>query len=426
MLCLCLAYRDNIDRGGDRLAALLPRIHNQMQRDLSRDNRIGTKCNHISIIKDWLIFCAKTGLDPFSLNPIPKCIIYWLYDRTNRMVKGANSIDTWLNGFNFLIYCLGGRPCYRTEDFKRRKAILIKLYSKPRTPTLPFPLLWLIKWIKCIGVTPLTWYTCEYDDLFKVLLVLFIFFTISRPGEIYYSNKTENINWDIITTGLCWKDITFSGNLMTLSINWYKNQVHYNVPKLIHIVPPVCLRSDCHCRILNFPKMFIVAKARRQALFTRLLLRRARRGPTISNAFQKKLKYLATNPNDQVFVTKEGSVWGYTRMRNLMREIHGKIKTKRPKMYPPYTLKRGAMSLVNQQKIPLLKVIKFVNWSVKSLPHMSQTYISISIPEMAVIPYEMIHGAIRNGNRANCVDLSNQKLVPFDLSDAKEQEDMWK
>ena len=89
LLCLCLAYRDNIDRGGDRLAALLPRIHNQMQRDLSRDNRIGTKCNHISIIKDWLIFCAKTGLDPFSLNPIPKCIIYWLYDRTNRMVKGG-------------------------------------------------------------------------------------------------------------------------------------------------------------------------------------------------------------------------------------------------------------------------------------------------------------------------------------------------
>ena len=332
----------------------MPEIHKQMQTDLSRDNRIGTKVGYIAIIKDWFRFCAKAGIPPMSTEPIPKNIMYWCYDRTNRMIKGANSIENWLAAFSFLIRSLGSKPSYHTSDFNRRKAILIKLHSTPRKIRLPFPLLWIVTWIKRIGVFPHTWYSCNYDDLLKVLLILLIFFTISRPGEIYYSNKTENINWDIITTGLCWKDITFSGNLMTLSINWYKNQVHYNVPKLIHIVPPVCLRSDCHCRILNFPKMFIVAKARRQALFTRLLLRRARRGPTISNAFQKKLKYLATNPNDQVFVTKEGSVWGYTRMRKLTKEIHTIIKTKRPKMYPPYAFKGGAMSLVNQQKIPLL------------------------------------------------------------------------
>ena len=404
-----------------------------MQTDLSRGNRIGTKVNHISIIKDWFRFCAKVGLNPMLKKPVPKTITYWMYDRTNRMVKGANSIDTWLSAFNFLIRCVGGTPSYTTPDFNRRKAILIKLHTIPRTIRLPFPLLWIIKWIKRIGVTPLTWTTCDYDDLYKVLLILFIFFTISRPGEIYFSNKTENEQWDIITTGLCWKDIKFHGELMTLQINWYKNQEHHGVPKEINILPPVCTKAECHCHLLNFPKMFLVAKARRARLYANLLASElnairyphAQRGHPMSKKFKKKLKHLRNRSNDQVFVTSQGSVWGYTRMRKLTKEIHTIIKTKRPKMYPPYAFKGGAMSLVNQQKIPLLKVIKYVQWSVKSLPHMSQTYISISVPEMAIIPYEMIHGAIRNGDKSQCVDLSNQKLVPFDLNDAKEQDNMW-
>ena len=405
----------------------MPEIHKQMQTDLSRDNRIGTKVGYIAIIKDWFRFCAKAGILPMSTEPIPKNIMYWCYDRTNRMIKGANSIENWLAAFSFLIRSLGSKPSYHTSDFNRRKAILIKLHSTPRKIRLPFPLLWIVTWIKRIGVFPHTWYSCNYDDLLKVLLILLIFFTISRPGEIYYCNKTENENWDIITTGICWKDVDFHGQLMTLRINWFKNQEHFGVPKEINVLPPVCSKAECHCQLLNFPKMFLVAKARRERLYANLLYSNATRagGRPMSKKFKKKLRNLQHRPSDQVFVTSQGSVWGYTRMRNLTSEIHRIIKTERPKMYPPYAFKGGAMSLVNQQKISLLKVIKYVQWSVKSLPHMSQTYISISIPEMAVIPFEMIHGAIRNGDKSQCVDLSNTKLVPFDLTDAKEQDDMW-
>ncbi len=197
-------------REGDDLADVFPAIHKQMRADIHRSNRLGTKENHIVIIKDWFRFCAKIGVYPYTKNPKPLHIIYFCYDRAGRMRKGANSIENWLAAFNFMILSLNGTPSFRTLIFNRHKKALVKFHSQPRTVKLPFKLKWLAQWARAIGVTPLTWYTCDFNNLIKVLIVLTIFFTISRPGEIYFTNKTENEEWDIITTGIRFGDVSFS------------------------------------------------------------------------------------------------------------------------------------------------------------------------------------------------------------------------
>ncbi len=366
-------------------------------------------------------------MDP---KPNPMHIIYFCYDRTSRMPKGANSIENWLRAFNFLIKSQKEVPCFRTEEFNRHKKALVKFHSQPRTQKLPFKLIWLVQWARAIGVTPTTWFSCDYNALMKVLIVLITFFTISRLGEIYFTDKTENKEWDIITTGIKFGDVSFGNkhycnDVMSIEVNWYKNQQHYNVPKRIHIEEPICSNYSCKCQFLNFHRMYKIALSRRRAMH-RKLSSEVELGARLSAKFRKKLDNLAIAPDKYVFVNTDGSIWRETKMRETFCQIRNIIQMRKPECYPPYSAKVGAMSLVNQQEIQLLKVIKYVAWSIATLPHMSQTYISISEAEMATIPYEMIHGKIQYGDRTRCVDLSGTKLIPFDLRDAPEQARMWK
>ncbi len=57
-----------------------------------------------------------------------------------------------------------------------------------------------------------------------------------------------------------------------------------------------------------------------------------------------------------------------------------------------YSTRLGAVSLCRKQEIDILKVIRYVVWSVNSLPHISTRYMKFTIDDLKILPFEMIHG----------------------------------
>ncbi len=410
----------------DELALRLPNIAHQMQTDLYRKTIIDTKCNYISVLKDWCIFAALNGVEPMDENPLPKNVIYWYYTRLNRLKKGANSIETWQSALKWLIRCLGATPTFTDSwIYHRHKEAIEKLHKVPTAKKLPFRLDWIYKWACKIGVTPQTWQTCNFDDLLKVFYILIIYFTISRPSEIHFTDKTENADWEIITTGLRLKDVRMFNQLLHIQVWWYKNQEFRNVPKHIYIDSPTCTASSCKCRVLDFYTMFPIVIQRRRQMCELLKCKLSSVSTRNRYSLIQAIEKLQCSGENLIFVNSKGSVWNGPKLSKLFKEIKSLLKIPNPEFYPPYSLKNGAMSMVNLQQIPLLKTIKYVAWSVKSLPHMSQRYIKINIQDMCTIPYEMIHGAIKDGDKSKCIDLSNNNLVPFDLRETPEISQMW-
>ncbi len=64
-----------------------------------------------------------------------------------------------------------------------------------------------------------------------------------------------------------------------------------------------------------------------------------------------------------------------------------------------YSLRIGATSLCNQQEIDILKLLKYVAWSINSLHHVANRYVLFEPLDLSIIPFEMLHG--RNRPRFN-------------------------
>ncbi len=136
---------------------------------------------------------------------------------------------------------------------------MIDLWTIPVKIRKPLKIHWIAQFLVNLNITPDTWWTCDLETLTIAFLLLIAFFGIVRPAEILFSDSTENKEWETISTGLKWSDITpkntnknYHRQYLQLYIRWYKNQEFRTEPKLLNMGPPTCNHKDCKCHILNF------------------------------------------------------------------------------------------------------------------------------------------------------------------------------
>ncbi len=72
-----------------------------------------------------------------------------------------------------------------------------------------------------------------------------------------------------------------------------------------------------------------------------------------------------------------------------------------------YSTKIGALSLGRKQQIDILKIIKYVIWSIKNVPHVSARYRRFKRKQLQTIPFEMIHGTDKQGKKLLIEEIEN-------------------
>ncbi len=323
-----------------------------------------------------------------------------MYDRCDRL-GSCNSNTTWSAALSWWVKSHGGTPVYYNHPlYKEVHSTMIEMYSKPRGVRLPIRLKWIITYLISLGVTPTTWYSVSLDNLSKGFLIIMAFFSISRPSEVLFTDKTERAEWEIIATGLkfshlrfCNMDKQYIYRYIEVTIKWFKNQTFRGVPKKIYMGVPICEDVKCSCQYLDFFAIYKVLIKRRKGIHRCLqqqdfsLLIKSER-----SKHRKKLKNLDTKSTNYIFVGLNGSIWRPSMSSECIVELIRVNKIPNPEFYAPYSLRIGGTSLCNQQNIDLLKVLRYVAWSIKSLPHVSARYILFTELELALIPFEMIHG----------------------------------
>ncbi len=366
-------------------------------------------------MKSWWGYNLEHGCNPFKSQIDPYMAIYWMYDRVRRL-GSCNSYKSWSSALSWWVEAHDGSPKYYYHPFyKRVHSTMLTLYLIPRKVRLPARIDWISQYLDSLGVRPDTWSYVDLEILEKAWCILMTFFSISRPSEVLHTDSTENVEWEIIATGLRWGDVTlhnmekpYCKQYMRIKIEWYKNKVHRNQPKYIYMAPPICNEPNCKCQKMDFFAMFKILRKRRNDHFQ--TLQRNMKYP-LTQTSRKMLANLKTAPMNYIFVGKKGEIWRPQKLTEIMDELKEVVKMKNPSHYIPYSLRIGATSLCNQQQIDLLKLLKYVGWSINDLPHVSNRYIMFGIRELKLIPFEMIHG--RNNPGGRNIDRSHKKLTLF-------------
>ncbi len=407
------------------MAQIDPIIAEELCRDEFRSRRITTKCGYVSLIKDFLRFCSARGINDASTNISPQLAIWWMRDRVRRL-GSCNSESSWSASLSWLISSLGGTPTYYKDHFyQRAHKNMIELWTIPVKTRKPIKIHWISAFLIHLNITPETWWTCDLELLTMAFLLLIAFFGIVRPAEILFSDSTENKKWEIISTGLKWSDITpkntnksYHRRYLQLYIRWYKNQEFRTEPKLLNMGPPTCNHKECKCHILNFYNMFFVLKKRRQTHIKKLVqILQYTTNKKQRSLLEKRINILDTNPSNYIFVGLNGSIWRPAKLTQVLQQLTENLSIPNPEAYPSYSVRIGASSLCHQQRIDLLKLVRYVIWSTKKFPHVSQRYIRFTVANLRIIPFEMIHGANIKGLK--CTDRSKQQLTTFELTDQK-------
>ncbi len=208
--------------------------------------------------------------DPLAVEPTPSQVIYWMRNKIDRL-GSSRSIGSWQSAISF--WCkknLNYNPKWIKDGFYNEcYRAFEKLHSKQTALRDPLQIEWMVNYFRKKGVTPSTWTTVDVFILKECFLLTLTFFSISRPFELTFTNKTENEMWEIITTGLKWGDISLNNmdkpylrQYLHLLIHWYKNQIDREIPKDIWMSPPICNDSSCLCHQLDYIAMYKILKAR--------------------------------------------------------------------------------------------------------------------------------------------------------------------
>ncbi len=408
-----------------KIACLDPETTIDILTDEYRSRKITTKVNYASILRDFWLYTAQLGVNGLTKDVSPRLAIYWMRARCRR-IGNCNSESSWSAALSWQITSLGGTPLYYTDKYYRKAhGNMVKLWTTPRKLRKPIQLKWLIAYARSLGVTPDTWWTCPLEHLTTIFMLVLLFFSMSRPAEMLYTNSTENPDWETIITGLKWSNIepknshkNYKRRYLKILIRWFKNQEYRCEPKWIFMGTPSCSKPHCKCHILNYYEMFFVIKQRRCQEYKLLQnLNSQNMNVQQKRLHKKRIANLGTQPHDYIFVGKNGSVWKPYQLTGIISNMIETLNIPDPTAYSNYSIRIGATSLAYQQRIDLLKMVRYVIWSTKALPHVSARYINFTIPELRIIPFEMIHGANNKGQK--CIDNSYQPLKTFDLTNQK-------
>ena len=192
-----------------------------MINDTIRASAIGTKTNYASLLKDYWGYCLQHGHDPFLVPINPKIAIYWQFNRVRRL-GSCNSYKSWSAALSFWEkqHHVASK-FYNDLFYNQMHQDMLKLYKRKRKPRFPIRLDWIVRFIKHLKVTPETWKSVEFENLMIAFLLLMVFFTISRPSEILFTDKTEDKSVEEITTGLRWIDV----NILDSPMYAYTNKL---------------------------------------------------------------------------------------------------------------------------------------------------------------------------------------------------------
>ncbi len=329
------------------MAKRSPRIAKIAVKNIMLSAKLKTKCNYFSCLRSCFAFMYESGLDPSNkYHYKPEVIVFWLIYQADRL-GNCNAWSTWISSMTWWLKCIGAPLDFLDSTFYKEQRKAIKsLYTKERRKRLPMRIEFLEIWLEKMNINENTWDTININLLMEAIFYVVDLFSISRPGELLWSDNTEFPEWEIITTGLKWCDIEQKGESLNymkryiiLTIEHYKNKAYFDTPKLIPMAAPTCYNKGCKCKNLDFIAMLGIYKKRRRNLVKKLCKQLEK-----SNLKHKKLRdlhtqieNLKTSPENYVFVSSKGIVFETRHISNCMKKMVRKIGLQTPKLYTNYS-----------------------------------------------------------------------------------------
>ena len=375
--------------------------------------RIATKRNYARLLLNFAIFCFETEVPiiiDHHLNVQAVC--FWMGTRAD-MMGGANSHKSWSAALTWFCGHVGLRfvnraPFYQsTRMYQMFHTKMVKVLSTSPKGKHPLHIKYIWYFIvNALRIDPDNLANADYDDLVNATFLVLYWITICRPGIIYRKEMTDPANKDRkILTGICWNHLQIkrehghrSPFVLKIKFPWYKNQPVPGVPKVVTISSICCgkPKSECMCPTFNAIPLIQEIRRRRESRLSHPEQFRSDRKQLDAN----QLKGLALNPDNLLLVNKRGTNFGRSHADKLFKRLLKFCRIDKAKANVSlYSIRVGATSMGHHQDIDALKLMRFVKWlvSAKNAPMMHALYVQYTWPQLATVPFEVIHGTLRYG-----------------------------
>ena len=240
---------------------------------------------------------------------------------------------------------------------------------------------------------------CDYDQLLMATALILLFFTMSRPCELFPDKFGTN-------RGLRLSQIEWfkhkQPHFCRLEIPIYKNQQFRQTPKFIPFASARCANNSCNCRAFD-----------PYSSLKHLLTRRAQ----LINEYKQCKKTLSKKKqriftSNHLWIKSDGSLFTVNSISSAIHTMRSmlNLSDQDAKRYTAYSFRIGGTTRADFAGISTAKLLKYVKWSDSNLPSINQRYTRFRDDQLAMVPFEMIHG--RDGKASNARNKS--EFVVFD------------
>ena len=404
MCCLCSEiFQERLSNTW--IGKLQPEKAKEIANIIAESRTKGTYRHLISQFRQWVIYCDDFSIDPLAMPPDPYLYMFWIQERIDASGSIA-SLDSWTALMHWLCEIQGAETTYKTNNDVRCyfKAIR-KIYTKGKDQRLPFKLAHILKYVKSLKRVKKNQTKMDYDDLVKMTICQTFFFTMSRPCELLKTTRADGKTRGLPLKNIKWlKDKENNLNMIELEITSYKNQASKLISKKVWMADTTCTSGrhktlnkkgeKCPCRYLN-PAVFInIMLKERKKLIKKLKIesQEIKTCKKRKKRIQKILTTLEVNPQNSLFVFKNGKIANTTDLRKIAKEICKANKIMDDHHYTAYSFRIGGTTLASLRNIDHPKILKYVGWASSRLADCAQRYMRYPPSALAIIPLQMIHG----------------------------------
>ena len=318
-------------------------------------------------------------MDPNIVPADPLFLQFWISARAGSE-GNISSLKTWTAAINWLHELNNVQSTYKEDRHYRLFITQIKRqYGKRAVKRLPFMIDHIVAYLRLLGVVPGRYHTVPFDHLLYGFMALAMFFTMSRPSELFRSLNGYN------DQGITMKDVIVhkrQGRIryFVFTVKKYKNQQFRQDPKFIPFgrIHDACSSSDCLCALVD---VFRVGRA--------YMKRRAVRARKWSKCNKNPFSLQQENP---LFVNSRGKEQTTKDLRIVANRIASASDVDEAYRYTGYSFRIGGTTLASNQGVSHARILQFVGWAENRLPDASHHYIQDSRLKLSSVPRSMIHG----------------------------------
>ena len=378
------------------MAHQFPHLADHVETNINTKNQMNTYTHYMSSLRRLIGFLIEVGDHPMAVPFDPEVMMYWIASESLRH-NSVQSLTTWEAAARWYGLMLGVENDHWRQNprYKQFRAGIKKNMWRPPVQQLPITIEFILAFARIHKLHVDNLYNVPFDLLARFTVLLWFFFTMSRPSEVLrHTQRGTDYGLELGDIRLVCL-IRGDAKAYEVTVDRFKNMTTKQSVKKIYIRDPACGDPKCDkCPYLNLVRCFNIYRHRRKRLWRQAL------------PGTRRDRLDTTNPKNAAFVLHSGQILTASKMQATVHDVVRAVGITTTARYSNYSCRIGGTTHAARTHICHSKILQYVGWAIQKLPDMAHRYTTYPPQALQWMAHDMIHGiGTPNGRHSQFLDV---------------------